>query len=273
MKNNLVRKVIKKIPPLEHLRYKMNEISNSSKRKKSVAMFHTGRCGSTVLGNMLNDHSNMFWASEIFEKDAAVRNTGDLELAKSKIKQSFHGEASEIFGFETKYLSFQHLGPRCLLVNIDEYIQLLQSMGFEYFILLHRKNYLRKAISLQSAREKEVWFTESKSGNMKPVTINVAKFKNNMSLLEYFETIDKEYEYLKQLLSSHNILSISYEDDIQKDPSEAYNKVCNLLNIRQENPQIKLKRTNPLPCKEVIKNIEEVEELLRGSKYQWMLSE
>lgn len=32
-----------------------------------VAMFHTGRCGSTVLGEMLGVQGEVFWAGEIFE--------------------------------------------------------------------------------------------------------------------------------------------------------------------------------------------------------------
>lgn len=32
-----------------------------------VAMFHMGRCGSTVLGEMLGAQGEMFWAGEIFE--------------------------------------------------------------------------------------------------------------------------------------------------------------------------------------------------------------
>lgn len=32
-----------------------------------VAMFHMGRCGSTVLGEMLGAQGEVFWAGEIFE--------------------------------------------------------------------------------------------------------------------------------------------------------------------------------------------------------------
>ncbi|NEQ34055.1 MAG: hypothetical protein F6K04_24205 [Leptolyngbya sp. SIO4C5] len=33
-----------------------------------IAMLHYGRCGSTVLGDLLGQHPDIFWDSEVFER-------------------------------------------------------------------------------------------------------------------------------------------------------------------------------------------------------------
>ena len=37
------------------------------KQSKNIAMFHAGRSGSTVLGDLLNQNPQIFWDSEIFQ--------------------------------------------------------------------------------------------------------------------------------------------------------------------------------------------------------------
>lgn len=36
-------------------------------RERNVVMFHCGRCGSSVVGGLLNQHTKVRWAGEIFE--------------------------------------------------------------------------------------------------------------------------------------------------------------------------------------------------------------
>ena len=72
-KQTLARKIARRIPPLEKLRCNIATSWNARNREDYVAMFHIGRCGSTVLANMLSDHSEFHWGAEIFEKDAAKK--------------------------------------------------------------------------------------------------------------------------------------------------------------------------------------------------------
>jgi len=34
--------------------------------KRKIAMLHLGRCGSTVLGNLLSQHAALYWGEEIY---------------------------------------------------------------------------------------------------------------------------------------------------------------------------------------------------------------
>ena len=36
-------------------------------RPGNILIIHIGRCGSTVLGKMLNEHPMIYWASELYE--------------------------------------------------------------------------------------------------------------------------------------------------------------------------------------------------------------
>ena len=67
-RSSSLKKYIKTIPFAESSYKKINRFLNIFYRKEQIAMFHMGRCDSSVLGNMLNAHSKVFWDSEIFVK-------------------------------------------------------------------------------------------------------------------------------------------------------------------------------------------------------------
>jgi hypothetical protein len=103
----------------------INSCINYLFREKQVAMLHTGRCGSTVIGLMLNQHSKVCWKSELFEqfmKNPDLKPEGiDSKYFTSKIiNQSSNSKISKIFGFETKYLSKQHLRKEGINLTANE---------------------------------------------------------------------------------------------------------------------------------------------------------
>lgn len=183
-KQTLARKISRRIPPLEKLRRSIAASWNARNREEHVAMFHIGRTGSTVLANMLSAHSQIYWGSELFEKDAQQGNTGGLDFARNKITSDFREESSRIYGFETKYPSFAHIGKRCLHISIDDYLDLLVSLRFTKFILLHRKNYLRQALSVRAASNSGIYFTVSEKEVRPKTFIDLNEFKDGMSLIQ-----------------------------------------------------------------------------------------
>jgi len=97
-------------------------------------MFHRGRCGSNVLGDMLNAHSKVFWDSEIFVKYMkymeSEKRKQKREFVERTIEWSRHREVSMIYGFDTKYLSQQHLSHKCITSSLEDYIIPLRKLGF-----------------------------------------------------------------------------------------------------------------------------------------------
>ena len=73
----------------------------------SAVMFHTGRCGSTVLAKMLNQHSDIYWAGEIFERmperyqEIASRRDA-VELIMDERRRECRRRGKRTFGFEVK---------------------------------------------------------------------------------------------------------------------------------------------------------------------------
>jgi len=269
-----IKQYVNKVPSITHAWSSINRLSNIYSRKKNVAMLHTGRCGSTVLGRMLNSHSKIIWAGEIFEKFMKLDQVETTnEFMSNTINTSRDGAKSEIYGFETKYLPQQHLSYKCLNMSIDDYITSLHNMGFSHYIVLHRKNYLRRAISAQVGRESGQWHTNDKTASPRKVYIDINSYKTGVrhdSLIDLFTCMDESYNYLKQSLPGRSLF-LTYEDDIQDDPHKAYEKVCEFLDVKNESPEITLYRTNPFSYIEMVSNFEEIESILKNTKYSWML--
>ncbi|MGK7931600.1 MAG: sulfotransferase [Microcystaceae cyanobacterium] len=252
-------------------------IINTLIRRETVAMFHIGRCGSTVLGEMLDEHSKVHWGNEIFRP--FMKNSPDQHreaLVKRVIHQNSNIALSTVFGFETKYLSHQHLCDKNINMSIDEYIAFLQELGVSKFILLHRKNYLRRAISIKVAKLRRGHHSWKKVNTPTSIHLEVnhspADTESETSLkFKSFDTIRQSFEHLQTLLEPHEHLTLYYEDHILPDPRIAYTKVCNFLEIEEESPTIKVHRSNPFKVEEMLTNFAEVESILKHTQYSWML--
>ena len=240
-------------------------------------MFHIGRCGSTVLGHMLDQHPDVIWANELFDscmKTSVPSNGGSF--VESKINESRSAVNSEYYGFETKYLPQQHLSQGCINMVLDEYLAQLIKLGFSKFILLHRENYLRRAISAKVGSVTSKWHTKFAVKSPVKISINTKAFRTGVgedTLLELFRKLDYHYSKLKKLLVEKDYISISYEHDIMDDPFVAYNKISNYLGLDLHNPEIKFKRTNPFTLSQLLENYEDVYNELKDTKYEWMLTE
>jgi hypothetical protein len=257
----------------------MNRVLNSRYRKQQIGMLHSGRCGSSVLGNMLNAHSKFVWAGEIFEEHMGFNAQTASEtngLVTKTISSSRDSSCSMIYGFATKYLSQQHLSSECLNIGIVDYVTLLDEMGFSHFIVLNRNNYLRRALSALVGKATGKWHSHDEIRMPTNVTVDIDSYlsgSESKSLLEFFASSDQRRNQLTRALSNRNALLLTYEDDVQDDPLIGYRKICNFLGIVDEAPTINLRRTNPFNCEQIIANYAEVQAALDGTKYSWMLDD
>jgi hypothetical protein len=250
-------------------------VRNSNFREANVAMFHTGRSGSTVLANMLNDHSEVNWGGELLgrmnERYRFMMRKPDAP--QSIIERSCYSRLSRIYGFETKYLPQQN---HRVDMDLEDYISLLRRLHFTKFIVLHRNNYLRQIVSLQVARESKELHVGREAKVPTKVEINVDAFlvgNVQMPLLELLNSLDSNYARLKAIFTKDEALLLSYEDDVLGDPRIAYRKMCGFLGIEDEGPEVRLRRTNPFPVVDMISNIDQVASVLKPTKYSWMLND
>lgn len=224
---------------------------------------------------MLNSHPNIEWKSELFhplhEKAISLDELNDpFELLVSPLEQC----RSRVFGFETK---FQHLDENGLDIELPKYLEKLQNLGFDKFILLERKNYLRQAISVARGQLTKTWHLSR--GEKKPefpvFEINVDKIGlggHDREMIRCFEFLKNSYENAVQAMRAREIdfLPLSYEDDLESNAAIGLRKTLAFLEAKQIKPSISLQRLDSRPVSQMISNWKIVFERLQGSPFEWM---
>ncbi len=254
------------------LRYRLIGSKAKKRREQNVVMLHSGRTGSTVLSDLISQHNNVHWDGEIYINYPKYLNFFTSDPLKFLIHRSYQ-HSNKIYGFELKCLKNQHL-EMFIGLKIEEYIEELEKLGYKKFIFLKRKNLLRRYISIKQMLNGGALHTTTNIKGPKKLNIEVNDVwinKKKMSLVEYFKVLEEYFEEVDKVLADRDVLVLYYEDDIQENPLQGYQKICDFLKIGNENPKVKLKRTNPFTIKETIDNYEELEQMLNDTKYKWML--
>ena len=237
-------------------------------------MLHVGRCGSTVVGRMLDEHPDISWDREIFEPHRRAEIDTPADVAADQLIQLRQSQAQTHYGFETKYLQSHHLGT--LGYSIKDYIGLLQELGFEKFVALHRRNYLRRVVSGAVGRESGTWH-RSKGTQAAPVSVRLdplrVPFGGTQPLLEVFNELAEGERELLANLPATGTLWLTYEEDIARDPSVAYERICELFEVSPVDAEPAFSPTNPFPLDQILENYEEVADHLSGTEYAWMLTD
>jgi hypothetical protein len=233
-----------------------------------VCLWHSGRCGSTVLGDLLEQHPRIYWAGEVLEKySKQVESDSDKAQAwaggKKIIRREIMRGGAHYFGMEMKLWHMHRIG-----IDIQTVLDFLKSHKLQKNIVLERTNYLRVAVSgyvLQATRESHV----SLGGKpKKPKQGVLVDLHDLINLMDYFAEF---YNELKRLLPADS-LWLSYEDDILPDPSIGYKKVINYCGLIPEATTVRLGRTNPQSLENIILNYNEVKNKLESTPYNWMLN-
>jgi len=231
-------------------------------------MFHNGRSGSTVLGDLLDQHSQFLWDGEIM-KPPRWKKPGDL---RSFLLWSLFLTRADYYGFESKFFHVHFHG-----YDMGDYISMLEDIGFNKHVVLRRKNYLRGLLSALASRgEANKHISISTTPKLKKVHVNVDLIryhKEKSSLLAQLERLNKDWQNLEKHLSGRQTLWLSYEDHVFENPVTAYKLVCDFLGLEQQPVSVRLGKTNPFPVKDMIANYDEVADVLTGTAYEHMLTD
>lgn len=243
-----------------------------------VAMLHYGRCGSSVLCDLLGQHSDIFWDAEVFERmfRKQLREARFIRDPMLLLRLRMALAGNRYYGFETKCHSAYHLSAPVLNTSSASYIASLKQMGYGYFIILKRQNYLRQQVSEEVGRQKGgVWHQPTgATASLQQITIDVdcVRFGGYcVGLLDSFVERDRGYADLASLLAADRTLWLTYEDDILHDPVKGYRQTCEFIEITPREVTIERSRTNPFPLNDIIQNFGEVEAYLQNTNYEWML--
>lgn len=247
-----------------------------SSARQLVTTFHIGRSGSTVLGDLLNQHSAVHWLGEIhewpeFRAHPAPPGTGS-ELIR-RLRARLPDVHKPVAGVEAK---FYHLHDHGIALGafLDELRQEFSGQGNCRFIVLRRKNYLRKIVSSLAARQRSQWFAKP-GARLKPVRLEINPERvcidgDAQPLIDYLQDWDAQFAQLDAALMSEGALPLTYEDDIEQDPRVAYRKVCAWLGLPPEAPEVRYARTTAEPLADIITTMAAVRTALSGTAYAWM---
>lgn len=241
-----------------------------------VTTFHIGRSGSTVLGDLLNQHPGVQWLGEIYEwpefRDRPAAPGPGSELLR-RLRTRLPAVRKPVAGIEAK---FYHLHDHGVALHdfLDELRGEAAGTGRCRFIVLRRKNYLRKIVSSLAARQRGRWFARPGSP-VPPVRLEINPERvcidgDAQPLLDYLRDWDAQFDQLDATLATEGALSLTYEDDIEQDPLVAYRKVCRYLGLEPGAPEVRYYRTTPEPLPDIVTTLDAVRRALAGSGYEWM---
>lgn len=254
----------------------MSTRSPGAPERRGIFMWHHGRCGSSVLGKLLDQHPDISWHRELYRR-YTVKGVDrpnfldDIHRVRGKSAKTFYG--IELKGLPTQHL--QRLG-----VNLEQFVDAIRPEGFEHAIFLHRRNILRKLISVQIVDQglRDSFHLPSDSSDelrgKLTIDVNEVRIVGRLApLLDMITHIDEESEKARQLLADRfELLTLHYEDDIEANPLNAYAQVCAYLGLEPADPSVTMKRINTKALPDLVANFGEIEDALAGTRYEWMLT-
>jgi hypothetical protein len=207
-------------------------------------------------------------------KNGGIETVGEMpDNAIDILRRNMRIALHRWYGFEVKPFHFRLIG-----YSSKSFVQQLDALGFEHFILLDRRNRLRKIVSSSVAHQGGGKYHARRGARVKKtrVHIDVQNVRIDFEakpLLRYLIDYDDQVQTLEKLLEERRLLKLTYEEDVQANPKTAYARICEFLGLEPANTSVRLSRTNPFPLKELIDNLEEVQSALCGTPYEWMLSD
>lgn len=178
------------------------------------------------------------------------------------------------FGFETQPTQVEYMG-----IALPEYVEQLERLGFGHFIVLERKNHLRRIVSMIVARNTTQW--HRKPGQSSPLVrveldvdqllLNRGRDTERRSLVSHLQREHESMCALKEILGTRRLLCLIYEDDIVGHPEIAFRRVCEFAGIDYHQTTVRFGKTNPFDLSDVLTNFSQVERALHGTAFEWML--
>lgn len=244
-----------------------------------VVNWHIGRCGSSVLGSLLAQHSAIGYSNEIFSPYMPRRRGGRaLPALAEVVAEARSRQRGRFHLFEVKHLPAQNLGlyPCC---SREDWLQQFIDLGYDRHLLMRRRNGLRRMVSHVRAAHSGVYVASI--GDASPteaVTIPLDAITHGFqsrSLLAWLEEYERGHQQMAAALDQAGLswLELSYEDHIETSPMRAYGEVCRYLEIDPESPELQHRKINRGRLADLIANFDAVQSALAPTRFAWMLED
>jgi len=249
-----------------------------------VVTWHEGRCGSSVLGALLNQHSQIQAANEIFSR-YMPRRWGErpVPAIEQVLHEAVQATSKPILQIEIKSLRAQNrsLYPE---LTLDHWFDHLLAHGFRRQLILHRRNGLRRLVSHLMAQRSGVFVQAAAEPQQQrpPLQVNTAAIREGAETHDLVHWLDLYASTHRQLVKALQLWSASrglpaplqliYEESLEADPQVAYRQLCAWLELEAEPVTLLHRRLNPEPLPQLIANWEEICGLLEPTPHAWMLT-
>lgn len=247
----------------------------STSRSGAFAVAHMGRCGSTVLGDMLAQHPEIGWRGEVYGAHfSRMVKTGNSDSRKrANLNRLLRADMKLV---ETGWFGFDYVLSQLRLVDesVSQHAHLLRRAGFTRFVILERRNLLRRLVSELAAKSSGIWHSTSNGAHLTKPQFEINVSTDEAGEPRVFRLFNRWESYYRALHAEHvhdETLGLTYEDDIASDPSTACQRVTHFLGLALHSPTINLQRLNTGAVLDGVSNADEVTEMLSGTKYEWML--
>lgn len=243
--------------------------------------YHIGRCGSTVLGHMLNQNPALRSDGEIYTVAFKKARETEPDISPKKFTQRHvarrNDNAVARRGYLVECKFFSSLDMALYDGRLDLFVAFMRSLGFDRGIVLVRRNLLRRLVSTAIAKKRGAYQKRTADEQVVPkVTIdpNAVWLGRAYPLAELIDLIEAEYAELRATLARQGVASLDlvYEDDVEADPAVAYRRVCGFYNIAETPAAPAFFRINGAPLSEVVENFTVVSAALAGTRHEWMLA-
>ncbi|MDY6783075.1 MAG: sulfotransferase [Cyanobacteriota bacterium] len=235
------------------------------------------RTGSSYLCNALNGHPEILCHGELFHPKKIFSNT----------KKNSHVNLGSI--------QFRNFLPKRFMKRVWEQNFEYSAVGLKLFpkhsekalnliledpeikkVLLLRRNRIKSYVSLQIALKTKEWslkgFTSKKTTETNRLTSIKVKPRK---LQQYVEKTDRFYENMRQKLTASNqkYLEIAYEDMLGTDSEAIKAELLEFIGVSVNPEYLKssLKKQNPQPLSQLVKNYSELESALQGTELEHYL--
>lgn len=214
------------------------------------AIVGNARTGSNFLLDGLRTSPSIRMYHEIFASHN--RQVGkDFDKILSMVFQH-ESKATEIVGFKVFY---NHL--------TEEEWKKLRACQELKIIHLTRQNRLRTIISLEIAFKTGQWTKSANAGGPKEKQVTLEPSK----LIRRLEQIEEGEAATRLRFSDRPILEVVYED-LVRTPETTFGSVGSYLGVNGIDPgKIRLRRQNPESLQQLIKNYEEIETVLKNTRF------
>ena len=266
--------------------------------ERYFCMIHEGRCGSSVLASIIDQHPAIVhfseiltpgaWISHGFEHSGLEVRRDASEIRLSDLNEYIDAVSKTAIAVEKPdqlYVSFEiklnQLSRFCLDCDLPSLLKELSRLSDDVrFMFLARRNTLRRHISTLRCLYNGVSHTTDITAlNRDKVRIEAGETmrdwsydfeKWHASITDVLEISETRRLAVRNFALAHDHLYMEYED-FEQDPLTGAGRIFDFLDIPRIQAQSSLMKTGDRPLSDLIENYEEVRDLLAKTRWEFML--